>query len=84
MDKRWGIKIVHRKLFVSQCRKLSQGNPIVLCFRKIPAAKKSMDKRGGCQDFPSKTFCLTLPNSFAGEPFFAVFQKVSGSEKEYG
>ena len=33
------------------------------------------------QHFPTNFFCVTLPNIFAGEPFCAVFQKVSGSEK---
>ena len=57
----------------------------MLCFRKFPVAKKFMDKRGWkYQDFPSKIFCLTVPKSFVGEPFCAVFQKISGSEKFYG
>ena len=56
----------------------------MLCFRNSPAAKKIMDKSGGYHDFPSKLFCLSLPNSFAGEHFCAVFQKVSGSEKDFG
>ena len=56
----------------------------MLCFRNSPAAKKIMDKSGGYHDFPSKLFCLTLLNSFAGEPFSAVFQQTSGSEKAYG
>ena len=29
-------------------------------------------------------FCLTVPKNFLGEPFCAVFQKNSGSEKVYG
>ncbi len=33
------------------------------------------------QDFPSKIFCLRVPKKFIGEPFCAVFQKTSGSEK---
>ena len=56
----------------------------MLCFRKFPVAKKFMDRRGGIEKFPSKIFCLRVPNSFVGEPFFAVFQKISGSEKLYG
>ena len=35
-------------------------------------------------DFLSKTFCRTVPKCFVGEPFCAVFQKLSGSEKNYG
>ena len=29
-------------------------------------------------------FCLTVPKHFEEEPFYAVFQKISGSEKVYG
>ena len=80
------VTIFRRKLFASQYRKISQGNPSVLCFRKFPVAKKFMDKTGGgeYQDFPSKIFCLTVPKHFVEEPFYAVFQKISGSEKVYG
>ena len=55
-------------------------------FQKIPVAKKIIDKRGEgeYQDFPSKFFCLRLPKNFVEEPFCAVFQKFSGSEKVYG
>ena len=31
-----------------------------------------------------KNFCLTVPKHFVEEPFYAVFQKISGSEKFYG
>ena len=68
--------------FVSQCRKYWQMNPSVLCFRKLPVAKKFMDKRGGeYQDFPSKIFCLTVPKNFVGE-FFTV-ALISGTEKNW-
>ena len=33
------------------------------------------------QDFLSKFFCLTVPKNFVGEPFCAVFQKISGGGK---
>ena len=41
LDKRGtgGIKVFRRKFFVPQGRIFSQGNPIVLCFRKILAAE---------------------------------------------
>ena len=38
-----------------------------------------MDKGGERQDFPSKIFCLTVPNSFVGELF--SFSLISGTEK---
>ena len=36
---------------------------------------------GVIQFFRSKNFCLTVPKNFVGEPFCAVFQKISGIEK---
>ena len=42
----------------------------MLCFRKFSVVKKLMDERAGeYQDFPSKTFCLTVPRNFVGKPF---------------
>ena len=59
---RGGIKIFRRKVFVSLCRKVLQGNPFVLCFRKLPVAKKIMVE--GCiKIFHRRTFishCRTL------------------------
>ena len=52
----------------------------MLCFRKVPVARKSMDNRGGYQDIPSKFFCTTMPKSLARETFCVVFQKTPGSE----
>ena len=56
----------------------------MLCFGKFLVANKFMDKKGENQDFLSKSFCLTVLKNFVGEPFCAVCQKVSGSEKVYG
>ena len=36
--------------------------------KKIQVFKKFMDKRWGYQDFPSKTFCLTVLKKFVGDP----------------
>ena len=54
----------------------------LLFLRKFLLSKNVRDKRkrkregeGGYQDFPSKTFCLTVPKNFAGEPF-CVSQKL--------
>ena len=51
---------------------LISGTGKILCFR------------GLCHDFPSKFFCLIVPKHFVEEPFYAVFQKISGGEKVYG
>ena len=54
-------------------------NPFVLCFRKFSVVKKLMDERAGeYQDFPSKTFCLTVPRNFVGKPFSVSL--LSGAE----
>ena len=55
----------------------------MMCFRKIPAAK-SYGYKKGCQDFPSKMFCLTMPETLSKEPFCVAFQKTSGSQVDYG
>ena len=63
MHEKRGIKSFRRIFFVLQCRKISQGNPSVLCFRKFPVAKKIMDKKGGTKIFRRKNFvsqCRTL------------------------
>ena len=56
----------------------------MLCFRKFPAAKKFMDEEGAFKIFRRTNFCLRVPNNSVGEHFCAVFQKISGSEKDYG
>ena len=42
-----GLTISCQNGFLSHYRNVSYSNPPVLCFRKIPLAKKFMDKRGG-------------------------------------
>ena len=39
---------------------------------------------GNYLNLPSKIFCLTVPKHSVEEPFCAVFQKISGSEKVCG
>ena len=56
----------------------------MLRFGKFPVAKSLWIRGGKYQGFPSNFFCLTVPKNFVGEPFCAVFQKFSGSEKVYG
>ena len=61
MDK-WGggIKFFRRKIFLSQCRKTSQGNPLL--FHSFQVSKNVRDKRkGGHQDFSPKNFWI-VPN----------------------
>ena len=42
--------------FISQNRKTLQGNPSVLCVRKILVAKKFMDRKGGVSIFSVHNF----------------------------
>ena len=86
MDKRGGgYPDSPSETFVSQCRKFSQGKLSVLCFRKIPVAKKFMDRRGGgVSRFSVESFLSQSAEVFRREPLSAVFQKNSGSEKLYG
>ena len=55
----------------------------MLCFRKVPVAKKFMDQRRGgeYQAFPSKIFCLTVLTKSVGKPFCAAFQRISARAK---
>ena len=76
-----GITFFRRKFFVSQCWKISWA--YLQSFRKFGVSKNFMHTRG-YHVFPSKVFCLTVPINLVGEPFCAVFQKSSGSEKVYG
>ena len=84
MDNKGGIKIFRRSSFVSLCRKLSQGNPSVLCLRKIQVAKTSMDNKGGIRTFRRKVFVSLCRKTFARKLFCAMFQKISESEKLFG
>ena len=52
----------------------------MLCFRKFSVVKKLMDERAGeYQDFPSKTFCLSVTRNFVWKPFSVSL--LSGAEE---
>ena len=77
------IQILRRKKFSHSAEKLRSGTFYCLTnfkYRKILGIKE----RGEHQDFLSKIISLTVPKNFVGQPFCAVFQKFSGSEKFYG
>ena len=75
------VTIFRRNFFVSLCRKTSPGNPLVC--HNFRVSKNFMLKRVMSRYFV-EFFCLTVPKTFVGKPFYAVFQKISGSEKVYG
>ena len=87
MDKRGGgsFKIFCRNFFVSQCRSFRRGVES-FSVSLISGIEKFYASEGYVTifDFLSKFFSLTVPKNLVGEPFCAVFQKVSGSEKVYG
>ena len=75
------VTIFPRKLFVSKCRKISYRN--LLVFHYFRVSNKFMVQRVMSR-FSVEMFCLTVPKNFVEEPFCAVFQKTSGTEKVYG
>ena len=77
------VTIFSRKVFVSQCRNISQRDPPVLCFRKFLVANWFMDKREGeVSRFSFEIFfCIAVPTKFVGEPFRVSL--ISGIEKFY-
>ena len=50
----------------------------------ISGTENDWIREGEYQDFPSKNYSLTVPKHFVEEPFYAVFQNISGSQKVYG
>ena len=58
----------------------------MLCLRKLLVANKIMDKRetGNIKTFRRNFFVPQCPKTFAREAYCVVFQKISGSEKDYG
>ena len=70
MDKGGGgsITIFSQKFLSQSAEKFRRGT--LLRFRKFLVSKSVRDNRGGgYHDFPSKLFCLTVPNHFVEEPF---------------
>ena len=76
------IKSLRRKSFVSENRKLLQGNPSVLAFRKLPVAKKFLDKRG-FKVITSKNFCLGVPKFFRRKSFSVSLTPTSKKVREW-
>ena len=84
IDEKGGITFFRRN-FLSHRTETKSFVKEPFCFPEIFWYQKNfMDKRGLNTIFSQKFFCLTVPRSFVGEPFCAVFQKISGTEKVYG
>ena len=66
--------------FVSQNQKTLQVNPSLVCFRKLPVAKKLIDKRGeGSIKILRRHFLVSVTKEAVGEPF--SLSSISGIEK---
>ena len=78
MDKRGGdIKIFRRKFVGSQYQKISLGNFLVCHFFAV--SQKFKLKRVMSR-FSAEFFRLIVLKDFVGEPFCAVFQKISSCQ----
>ena len=58
-------------------------NPSVLCSRKFLVSTK-FRKKSGVPGFPVEKLLSHTAEKFVGEPFCAVFQKISGIAEIYG
>ena len=68
-------------IFLSQCRKVLY---VKLLVCHIFGVAKNFMLQTVMHNFLSKYFCLRVPKIFVEEPFCAVFQKISGSQKAIG
>ena len=56
-------------------------NTFVLCLRKLPVAKNSMDNKGGSKIFRRKLSCLTVPIFSQGNSFMLCFRELPLAKK---
>ena len=76
---------MHMLLVLSKdTKKLQKFQAFSSRFRQYIPTEKLSDAAEMKLRFEAKIFCLTVPKNFVGEPFCAVFQKISGSQKVYG
>ena len=78
------ITIFCRKLLFHNAGNFCRGALLCRVSEKFRQRKCLWIRMEGYQGFPSEIFCPTLPKTFVEEPFCAVFQKISGSQKVYG
>ncbi len=84
MDKKGGgIKIFLRNIFLSQCRKTSQGNPLL--FHSFHVSKNLRNKKnwGGASTVSAEDFLSHSAKYFVGQPFCALcsVSEICQSEK---
>ena len=80
--RRGGHKNFPSKIFHLKVTEKNVGNPSVCHYFRV--SKNFMLQRVMSRFSVERFFCLTVPKHFAEEPFYAVFQKISGSAKVYG
>ena len=73
-----GIRFLSRKYFVSRHRKFSHGK--LLLFHLIRVSRNLLFQRVMLQ-FSVKLFVSQYRKNLVGQPFCALFQKISGSKK---
>ena len=73
-----GVKVFRRNFFVHSAENFRSGI-LYCCSNFVSGTGYFLIRRGEYQDFPSKFFCLTVPNISVVESFFVAF--FSGSEK---
>ena len=71
-----GIKILRRRIIVSQCRKFSYGNPLLLHFFGY---RKKLEKKGGVSRLSVENFLSHSAENLRREYFTVAL--LSGSEK---
>ena len=82
LDEKRGVSRLSVESFLSHSADNFRRGILYCC--SIFGYRKSLDEKRGVSRLSVDFFCLTVPKIFAGEPFCAVFQKISGSEKVYG
>ena len=65
-----GVSRLSVKNFLSHSAENFVGEPFCAVFQKKSGSEKVNGwQRGNYQDFPSKTFCITVTRNFVGKPF---------------
>ena len=84
MDKTGGESIkFYRRILLAHTAEISVGESFTVAL--VSGIEKVwITKRREYRHYIPKIFCLTVQKNFVCEPFCAVFQKISGSQKIYG
>ena len=67
--RREGVPEISVKKPLSQSAEKFRTGTLLCCVQKFSGSENFMDKKKGNHFFPSKLFCLNVPNLFVEEPF---------------